>query len=225
MHTPFPAYTKAMLLAVALGLTGCASTITAVTGRPITSDHLDEFSRGQRIDLNKIKTLSGDRRLIRVQFTDERSSLNSIHPDRTYNSKWIMCAETQADAIAARGGQSALTVNAQGSGTDQYAETLMLTNARSQLSDVVRQLGWQVCNAFMNGALTRAEYKQGLQTLITESLLVLKPVEAQVAESALKAGGTVEIKFPEVPKALPEAPAKPCKPKKGKTCPEVAPTP
>lgn len=144
---------------VALGTTGCSSTLTALTSPSISSDQLDEFRNGVRIEKNKIKTMSGDRRLMRAQFTHETDSAKAISKsDNTLNSKWIICAETQADAIAARGGQSAVTVSAKGSLTDEYVEALTVTNNRGQVSDVVRQIGWQVCNAYMNGALTKQQY-------------------------------------------------------------------
>jgi hypothetical protein len=165
--------------------------------------------------------LSGDRRLIRVQFTDERDSSRAILADGTFNSKWVICAETQADAIAARGGQSALTINDRGSATDEYIEALTVTNVRTQLSDVVRQLGWQVCNAFMNGALTKKEYGDHLQKLREGALLALKPKgdESPNASEAAKPGeGNAAKPTPNVV-TLPEAPKTPCKAKKGKTCP------
>ena len=213
---------RLLALIGAVATTGCASTLTAITNRPISSDHLDEFNRnGIRIDQNKLKTLSGDRRLLRVQFTDEQNSGRSLLSDGTYNTKWIICAETQADAIAARGGQSALTINAKGSGTDEYIESLTVTNVRSQISDVVRQLGWQVCNAFMNGALTKAEYKSHLEELRKGAFLALK-VDTPTAQNNVTAGTTQRATPQPDPTKLPEAPAKPCKPKKDKPCPPAA---
>lgn len=209
-----------MIVPLALLTGGCASTLTAVLDRPITSDHLDEFRNRERVDENKLKTMSGDRRLLRVQFTHETDASKAFLADETYNSKWVICAETQADAIAARGGQSALTVNGQGSGTDQFTQTLLLTNARSAVSDVVRQLGWQVCNAFMNGALTKAEYSGHLDKLREGAFLALKapggPPGTQNPSGA-KLESRTETTFEPSPPALPEAPPKPCK--TGETCP------
>src|SRR4028118_1282400 len=91
-----------LLTVLALATGGCASTINALTNRPVTSDVLDEWKNGRAQELNKLKTVSGDRRLVRVQAYNPTSA------------NWTICAETQADAIAARGAQSGLSIDSRG---------------------------------------------------------------------------------------------------------------
>lgn len=181
-------------------LSGCASTITALTNRPITSDHLDEPE-----EANKLKTVSGDRRLVRVQKSEKFG--------------WQVCAETQADAIAARGGSTTLTINGKGSGTDEATETLLLTNSRSETSDVVRQLAWHICNNYMNGAYGSdpTAYALRMDKLQHDAMAVLmakaeKPNHQLLAQPVSKL--TIGATFPELKPPSAEAPpaAKPSKP-------------
>jgi hypothetical protein len=166
-------------------LSGCAGTITAVSNMPITSDHLEGEPFGE-----KLKTVSGDRRLVRV-----------------YKSKQtLICAETQADAISARSGKGTLSIEARGSFSDEAGEALTATYARTELSDVVRQLSWQICNGRMNGSLTDEQYRAQMASLQEKTFEVLR-------DRALAS----------VPK--PEQPPKPqetCTPAKDKPCPAKA---
>lgn len=192
---------------LAIGCSGCASTINALTNRPITSDLLDEYDRrGTPRELNKLKSVSGDRRLVRVQVYSPTPA-------------WTICAETQADAIAARGAQSALTVNNRGSAADQSTETLLLTNARSEVSDVVRQLGWQICNAHLNGAYEAGGYARRLDKLQHDAMAVLlarsKP---EKPEGTPKAGTTAQPTLAPPLTPLKEAP---CVPTAERPCPKT----
>lgn len=205
--------TRFVLPLVIVASSGCASTIGAIANRPITSDKLDEYNLdGTRKDINKLKTLSGDRRLVRVQRADQRPK------------PWHICAETQADAIAARGAQSTLTVSGQGAGTDQTTESLLLTNARSELSDVIRQLAWQICNAHLNGAYADEVngYAQRLDKLQHDAMVVLlsrseKP-RLDLLAPAFQKNVSVTFTYPALVTPPPEPPAE-CKPTPDKPCP------
>jgi len=148
--------------------TGCAGMLLQLTNPPITSDHLDKLS-----DKSKLKTVSGDRRLVRVSALNEAESKYS-----PLESPFMICAETQADAISARSAKSAISAalkeSQSGSLTDEAAEALTLTYQRTELSDVVRQLSWQLCNARMNGDLDRTQYQGELDKLVTGALEALK---------------------------------------------------
>ena len=149
---------KAVAILLSVGLAGCAGTLSQFTDPAISSDHLDEPT-----ELSKLKALSGDRRLVRVGVDNPPS------PYRTY----IVCAETHADAIAARSAGSTVTVRTGDSLSDMTAQELLLTNSRTAVSDVVRQVGWQLCNARMNGDLSPDEYAQALLELSRGAIAVL----------------------------------------------------
>src|SRR3546814_19108891 len=75
-----------------------------------------------------------------------------------------ICAESIPDAARAIGASSAATASlpTEVTGTpqtqqfgfnDAVSSALLLTFARTETADVVRQLGWQNCLAYMNGAI------------------------------------------------------------------------
>lgn len=148
------------LCLLCVALPGCAGTITAVSNMPITSDHLEQERPGE-----KLKTVSGDRRLVRV---------NKYEPAGAYQTPVVICAETQADAISARSGKGSLSVESRGSFTDEAGESLTMTYSRTELSDVVRQLSWQLCNAYMNRLVSPEDYRERLASLQEKALEVLK---------------------------------------------------
>jgi hypothetical protein len=127
---------------------------------PITSDHIE--GEGE-----KLKTLSGDRRLVRVSPETVTSSAGETHT--TYR----ICAETQADAISARSARTDLNITGRGSVADAAYEQLLLTYSRTETSDVVRQLSWQLCNAWVNHAITPEQYQQQLFALQSQAMNVL----------------------------------------------------
>jgi hypothetical protein len=103
-----------LVLFLGISLSGCASTFTAFTDRSITSDHIGD----NEYDKNKLKTQSGDRRLVRVVQTD--------------NGKWLICAEPFAGALAARSAKSALTIAAQGDANDEFGTAVTAVDQRSE---------------------------------------------------------------------------------------------
>ena len=162
-------------IASAFSLSGCASLGNTLLNRPITSDHLEEAGEGE-----KLKTISGDRRLVRV------SLLPGIKGTDQSRNIYRICAETQADAIASRTGASGATLAERGSFTDSMTEELILTNQRGQISDVVRQLAWNWCNAQMNGMLDKGVYQQQMIELQNAAFEALKapPEKPEKTEKA-----------------------------------------
>jgi hypothetical protein len=149
-------------------LGGCASTITAVANMPITSDHI--VGEGE-----KLKSMSGDRRLVRVSPIVSRSRNGEILYDENGKPRidYRICAETQADAISARSASTKIDVTGRGAVADSTSEQLLLTYARTQTSDVIRQLSWQLCNAWVNRVLDPDEYKEQLVSLQAGALAIL----------------------------------------------------
>ena len=172
-----------LLLAACLALPagGCAGMLNQVLDRPLTSDHLDEPG-----EMSKLKTLSGDRRLVRVS-ANRVSKFPGKHGEELY--LYRICAETQADALAARSAESTTSVKSsagvQGEAglADKSATTLTKTYDRSEISDVYRQAAWQLCNAVENGDMEATDYSTRLWELTKLAMDVLK-VKAETAKSA-----------------------------------------
>src|SRR3546814_20350356 len=53
---------------------------------------------------------------------------------------------------------------------DAVSSALLLTFARTETADVVRQLGWQNCLAYMNGAIKEDGYKANLTSIIDKEI-------------------------------------------------------
>jgi hypothetical protein len=189
---------------MAASLSGCG-TISQFTNPAISSDHLDESPP----ELNKLKLVSGDRRLMRV-VAESKSDLQPQIKDRLGRPiiiyKYAVCAETQADAISARSAKGTLTLEASKSLADENLEQLTVTNTRTEISDVVRQLGWQLCNARLNGDMEPSEYSAALLDLqarafgaINAKLDAAKSAEAAAAsaktaaEAAAKAEASAKV--------------------------------
>ena len=183
---------------LAVSLSGCASLLSQFTDPAVGSDHLDEWPP----ELSKIKELSGDRRLVRVvayATSDVAPDFRSVAESDRRGAppiyyKYRVCAETQADAIAARGAKSSLTVEKEGAFSDEVTQLLTATNQRSELSEVVRQLAWHLCNARLNDYLTGPEYADALIKLQTAALEAVKAKSSVGPEKAAaeKAAGEAD---------------------------------
>jgi len=96
-----------------------------------------------------------------------------------------VCAETQADAITARGSSSTVSVVERGSVSDASTQSLLLTNQRSVVSDVVRQLSWQLCNARLNDDFDSTQYREALLELQRSTMVVLQQIALSGEKTAL----------------------------------------
>ena len=129
-----------------LPLSACATPLGYVFDPAISSDHLDEVD-----EPNKLKGLKGDRRLIRTH--------------RAGSDVYEICAETQADAISGRSPKSSVSIEGKGELSDELIEALTKTVERGEVSDVVRQLQWNLCNARMNGYISDDEFYAEFQAI------------------------------------------------------------
>jgi hypothetical protein len=165
-------------------LGGCAGTLGQLINRPITTDHLDEVG-----EYNKLKTVSGDLRLVRV-------AIDPFRPHPPGFPYYDVCAETQADAIISRNAGSALSIETGQSLTDASSQGILLTNARTAVSDVVRHMGWHLCNARLNNDLDEAQYRAALLKLAHDAMVVLQqsalgPKPEAVVSSGLASGAVI----------------------------------
>ncbi|QYU68764.1 hypothetical protein J4558_01025 [Leptolyngbya sp. 15MV] len=128
--------------------------------------------------MNKLKTVSGDRRLVRVQ-----------KPSSSGAPAWMICAETQADAIASRSATTTANAAGRAATTDQVAEGLAVTNVRGEVSDVVRQLAWSICNANLNGAYGADPngYARRMDKLQHDAMIVLAMRSASADDPTVRA--------------------------------------
>lgn len=138
-------------------LTGCA-TVSELVDDP-SVEHSVVKRPGSDETGHVLMTLREDNRLIRRTVTA--------------SGTLKICAETQADAISARSARSGLEVTGQGSVEDEITRRLTLTYARTQVSDVVRQLAWQLCNANLNGQIGNEFYQSSLRSLQDQAMAVL----------------------------------------------------
>lgn len=146
------------IVAASFLISGCTHLLEIVDNQQIETEQMGAEISG-RPDA-RIITIDGSRRLMRSSYIE--------------NGAWNICAETQADAIASRTSRADLEVTGRGAVEDSIEEALTITYNRTELSDTVRQLSWQVCNNRANGYLTNAEVEEALSELITGSMLVLQ---------------------------------------------------
>ncbi len=149
------AVTVATLLVV--GLSGCA-TVSELIDDPSVEHSAIKKPKSTETG-HVILTAREDNRLIRTSVTA--------------SNKLLLCAETQADAISTRSSQSGIEITGKASVEDEISRRLMLTYARTEVSDVVRQLAWQLCNAHLNGQIGDSFYETSLRSLQTQAMAVL----------------------------------------------------
>lgn len=151
--------TKISLVTLAAtGLSGCAGAITAWKSDPLQSYNVAAPS---------IYAMTGDRRT--AVFTKRDSLLK-------------YCAESLPDAVAAVAASSSATAKGKGvelGMTDATTISLLQTFQRTEIAEVSRQLGWNTCLAWSQGAITDAQYFGLLQQMVTGSIDVMKARASQ----------------------------------------------
>ena len=152
-------------------LSGCAHVAEIIDNQSIETSTLKRNE-------HQIISMTGDRRLIRTRLSDA---------EKGKPGHLMVCGETQADAMSARSTDSSLNVVGKGSGSDSIAERLTVTYPRTELSDIVRQLSWQICNANMNGAIGNDVYRMALLDLQEGAIQVLRTRAVADSSVALKA--------------------------------------
>ncbi len=141
-----------LVLPVIVPLCGCSSFVTAIFDRPQIRDEIDTSK-----DKVVILTMTGDRRLT-----------------TTHNG--VVCGESYPDVATAYGALSKATASASKQGasasgdiSDQFQTALLQTFNRTETADAIRQIGWQICQAYSNKGITSPEYHTLLDSLINKS--------------------------------------------------------
>lgn len=169
---------RPLLLLLPLTLTGgCSSIASALLGRPVQADHYKDGEQSL-----SVMALQGQYRVGVIR--DVRSTLRA-------------CAESLPDTAVAAGASSGVTVSdptAAGArslaANDEYQTALLQTFHRTETADVVRQLGWQYCQAWSNGALRDAQYAALLEQLTRGAVAVL---EKRASGAPAAPSGTVQV--------------------------------
>jgi hypothetical protein len=184
-----------VLLAVAT--TGCASTVTAWKNDPLQSYSIKESS---------IYAMTGDRRTAVL-----------LNPANSYR----FCAESLPDAVAAYSaaskGSAGVKDKVTGAFEDATYAGLMQTFQRTEIAEIYRQLGWNMCLAWAQGAIGSSEYAalltkfadKGLEAITTragqdQKFSTVAPVTLNVG-----AGGSVGAAVSNAAKPAEEAKKKP----------------
>ncbi len=146
-----------LIIAAGLACGGCAHVLEIIDNQEIETSNIRKDMKGREGDTRLI-TIGGARRLIRANYAD---------------GIWTVCAETQADAIAARKSSTDASLADRGTMKDEIEEALTTTYTRTELSDAVRQLSWHLCNSRANAFLDNAEYKGAMTTLLNGTIATL----------------------------------------------------
>ncbi len=142
-----------LTLLSALALAGCAGTITAFKNDPLQS---------YEVKVPSIYAMTGDRRT--AVFARQNSDMK-------------YCAESLPDAVAAVAASSRAAANYKEAGidiADSTAVGLLQTFQRTEIAEVSRQLGWNTCLAWAQGAITSSQYHQLLEKLVVGSIDVMQ---------------------------------------------------
>jgi hypothetical protein len=172
-----------LVLATLFTQAACTQVLDIVDNQDIETSRLRLKPLTDARDTRLI-TIRGDRRLIRSTYTSD--------------GQWAVCAETQADAIAARAAKANLNVAGKGTVDDSVSEALTTTYTRTELSDTVRQLSWHVCNTWMNGGFKDPDVRTAMSSLISGTMTTHQlragadvAALAKAKEEAAKANATL----------------------------------
>ena len=152
------------LFTSALSLSACAGVVTAFKNDPLQSYDVPGAT---------VYAMTGDRR-------------TAVFFDTARN--WRYCAESLPDAVAAYAAASSAKLRADqirgGSGVevgfgDATSVGLLQTFQRTEIAEVSRQMGWNLCLAWTQGGITNDQYYSLLDKLVTGSVDVMKTRSGQ----------------------------------------------
>lgn len=154
----------AIIFLTALSLSACASLVTAFKNDPLQSYNVPGAT---------VYAMTGDRR-------------TAVFFDTTRQLRY--CAESLPDAVAAYAAASSAKLRAdQISGSsgveagfnDTTSVGLLQTFQRTEIAEVSRQMGWNLCLAWTQGGITNDQYFNLLDKLVTGSVDVMKTRSGQ----------------------------------------------
>lgn len=148
-----------LLVATIASLSGCTSLVTAWKNDPLQAYSVKGPS---------IYAMTGDRR-------------TAVFADKNSNLKY--CAESMPDAVAVFSASSEASLEASGiegqasgkAGIDEdTAAALLQTFHRTEISEISRQMAWNICLAWSQGAISNDAYYTLLEKMVSGSVEVMK---------------------------------------------------
>lgn len=143
--------------AVLILLSGCSSTITAWKSRPFAQHTLGRPE--QKGGDSQLYILTAERRV---------AVLIPENWDKHF------CAESLPEAALALSATSSADLSNAGNGSlnvsDEVRASLLQTFTRTERAEILRQMGWQLCQAWAQNVLSDVEYKEALYDLVDAGL-------------------------------------------------------
>ena len=153
-------------------LTSCAALVSAWKNDPLQSYDLLGPS---------VYAMTGDRRTAIIVKRDDRL---------------VFCAESLPDAVAAIAATSKLraSLGENSIGTeDSTAVGLMQTFQRTEIAEVSRQMGWNVCLAWAQGGITNEQYYTLLSKMVDGTIDVMRTRAGQTPSVQVGPGATLVV--------------------------------
>jgi membrane-bound lytic murein transglycosylase B len=122
-------------------------------------------------------------------------------PAKDWNHRF--CAESLPEAALAVDGDTKIDLTLKpdelGSISDKVDQTLTQTFTRTEKAEILRQLGWQLCQAWAQNVLSNDEYNVELKALVAEgSKILASPTSSSPAQQPAAASTAPPI--PPAPK-------------------------
>lgn len=152
---------KLIMFALTFPLMACSTYSQTFFTRPVIEDVPGGFNT---------LSLTADRR-VAIFKSDKTDPENPIG--------LMACAEALPDVALSSTVESELkaTIEAAGKGeldaeaAEKLTQALTVAYQRTEKSDLVRQLGWQLCQGFLNGAVSNDDYRRLLEMMVVSSLI------------------------------------------------------
>ena len=190
----------ALLTASASALSGCAALVTAFKNDPL--QHYDA-------KIPAVYAMTGDRRTAVLMEENPR-----LH----------FCAESLPDAVAAYSAASKANANIAERGSGGFEDAtyagLLQTFQRTEIAEVYRQMGWNLCLAWAQKAITSGQYHALLEKYVNGGLDAISKRASQEQKWPTIAPGSLFIGPGAASAAQPEPGNKP-----GQTAPTAQPNP
>jgi hypothetical protein len=148
-------------------LSGCAGVVTAFKNDPLQSYDVKGPS---------VYAMTGDRR-------------TAVYTRQTSDLKF--CAESMPDAIAAIAASSKANLDTgkvEGGFSDATAVGILQTFQRTEIAELSRQLAWNTCLAWAQGAIDNVQYHALLTKIVDGSIEVMKTRSTQEVKTIAPLG-------------------------------------
>ncbi len=162
---------RPQIVAVSLmvSLSGCTSTLTAWKTRPFAIHPLDP---------DKLITATAERRLIITASRSKDTAAKPIVPA-------YICAESSPDAVQGTSASTKpslqISTNGKAGLEDSYGTLMTLTSSRTGPAMLYSEIGFSMCQAWLQGVYTNDEYRLRLTELNAAAIEALKTLAQPAA--------------------------------------------